>query len=183
MTEYQNPPADDASAAHESGGETNSGEDTTEASDYKKPFKTPPQWLIPKISRTHVALYKLTSGKIGSNLAGKPGLLLRTVGRRSGKPHTVCLPYLPDDDNSKVIVASFAGAERNPAWYHNLKANPEVIIRDKRNTYWAKAIIVEGAERPALWDKVVADSPWYGDYQTKTTRQIPLVRLVYDRPY
>jgi len=129
-----------------------------------------------------VAFYKLTSGKVGSDLAGKPGLLLRTTGRRSGKPHTVCLPYLPDE-NSKVVVASFAGADHHPAWFHNLKANPDVIVRDKRDVYWAKAKVVEGEDRPQLWDKVVNDSPWYGEYQTKTERQIPLVRLEYDRPY
>ncbi len=149
---------------------------------HDKPFTTPPMWLIPWISRAHVAFYKLTSGKVGSDLAGKPGLLLRTTGRRSGKPHTVCLPYLPDE-NSKVVVASFAGADHHPAWFHNLKANPDVIVRDKRDVYWAKAKVVEGEDRPQLWDKVVNDSPWYGEYQTKTERQIPLVRLEYDRPY
>jgi len=149
---------------------------------HDKPFTTPPMWLIPWISRAHVAFYKLTSGKVGSDLAGKPGLLLRTTGRRSGKPDTVCLPYLPDE-NSKVVVASFAGADHHPAWFHNLKANPDVIVRDKRDVYWAKAKVVEGEDRPQLWDKVVNDSPWYGEYQTKTERQIPLVRLEYDRPY
>jgi len=147
-----------------------------------KPFKTPPMWLIPWISKAHVTLYKLTSGMVGSKLAGKPGLLLRTVGRRSGKPHTVCLPYLPDA-NSKVIVASYGGADRHPAWFHNLKATPDVIIRDKREVYWAKAIVVEADERPQLWDKVVSDAPWYAEYQSKTERQIPLIRLEYDRPY
>jgi len=58
-----------------------------------------------------------------------------------------------------------------------------VIVRDKRDVYWAKAKVVEGEDRPQLWDKVVNDSPWYGEYQTKTERQIPLVRLEYDRPY
>ncbi len=149
---------------------------------YQKPFKTPPMWLIPWISKAHVAFYKLTSGKIGSDLAGKPGLLLRTVGRRSGKTHTVCLPYLPDGD-SKVVVASFAGADHHPAWFHNLRANPEVVVRDKGEVYWATATVPEGEERAQLWDKVVADAPWYGEYQVKTDRQIPVVRLDYARPY
>lgn len=87
------------------------------------------------------------------------------------------------DAHSKVIVASFGGADHHPAWFHNLKANPDVIIRDKREVYLAKAKVVEGDERSQLWDKVVNDAPWYAEYQSKTERQIPLIRLEYDRPY
>lgn len=155
---------------------------TPEEESSKKPFKTPPMWLIPWISRAHVASYKLTSGKVGSNLAGKPGILVRTTGRRSGKHHTVCLPYVPDSGDM-LVVASFAGAEKHPAWFLNLKANPDVVVRDKSSVFWARASEVEGEERQAIWGKVVEDSPWYGDYQEKTSRQIPVVRLKYDRPY
>ena len=81
---------------------------------------TPPGWLIPWISRTHVVLYKLSAGKVGSHVDGMPCIVLRTIGRRSGKPHTVCLSYLPDGD-SMVVVGSFGGAEHHPAWYHNLQ--------------------------------------------------------------
>ena len=55
-----------------------------------------PRWLIPWISALHVAIYKLTAGRVGSTLIGRPGVLLRTIGRKSGKPHTVFLPYIPD---------------------------------------------------------------------------------------
>jgi deazaflavin-dependent oxidoreductase (nitroreductase family) len=140
-------------------------------------FPTPPRWLIPWISRVHVALYKLTAGRIGGRLAGKPGLLLRTIGARSGKAHTVCLPYLPLDDD-RVIVASYAGAPKHPAWYFNLRTNPEVIVRDHAAVFLADARILEGDEYAEVWAKVVADAPWYADYQARTERRIPLVRLV-----
>jgi len=137
---------------------------------------TPPRWLIPWISRAHVVLYKLTSGRVGGTLAGKPGLLLRTIGARTGTAHTVCLPYLPLDGD-RVIVASYAGAPRHPAWFFNLRANPEVIVRDRRQVFLADARILEGAEYADVWAAVVADAPWYADYQSRTERRIPLVRL------
>jgi deazaflavin-dependent oxidoreductase (nitroreductase family) len=147
--------------------------------------KTPPLWLIPWISRTHVALYKLTGGRIGATLAGKPGLLLRTVGRKSGEAHTVCLPFLRVGDD-RVIVASYGGGPKNPAWYHNLadrSANPEVIVRDRGQVFWAVADVLTGDDHAATWALVVDDAPWYGSYQTRTTRQIPLVKLRFSRPY
>ncbi len=80
-------------------------------------FPTPPRWLIPWISRVHVALYKLTAGRIGGKLAGKPGLLLRTIGARTGKAHTVCLPYLPlDGDRVVVDRAPWCGGD---SWVHH----------------------------------------------------------------
>ena len=145
-------------------------------------MRTPPRWLIPWISRTHVALYKLTSGRVGAKLAGKPGILVRTTGARSGKVHTICLPFLPYEGD-RVIVASFGGGPKNPAWYHNLRAHPDVVVRDRGRVFWAHATVVEGDERPAVWDAVVADAPWYATYQTRTTRTIPLIRLRETGPY
>jgi deazaflavin-dependent oxidoreductase (nitroreductase family) len=145
-------------------------------------MRTPPRWLIPWISRTHVALYKLTSGRVGANLAGKPGILVRTTGARSGKVHTICLPFLPYEGD-RVIVASFGGGPKNPAWYHNLRAHPDVVVRDRGRVFWAHATVIEGDDRPAVWDAVVADAPWYATYQTRTTRTIPLIRLRETGPY
>ena len=147
--------------------------------------KTPPLWLIPWITRANVAVYKLTSGRVGADLAGKPGLLLRTVGRKSGEAHTVCLPFLRVGED-RVIVASYGGGPKNPAWYHNLadrSANPEVVVRDRGQVFWAVADVLTGDERAEVWALVVADAPWYGEYQTRTTREIPLVKLRFSRPY
>jgi deazaflavin-dependent oxidoreductase (nitroreductase family) len=145
-------------------------------------MRTPPRWLIPWISRTHVALYKLTNGRIGAKLAGKPGILIRTIGARSGKVHTVCLPFLPYQGD-RIVVASFGGAPTNPAWYHNLRAHPDVVVRDRGRVFWAHATVVPDDERPAVWAAVVADSPWYARYQERTTRTIPLIRLRETGPY
>ena len=144
--------------------------------DEKPRYWIPSRRIIPWISRTHVALYKLTGGLVGAKLRGKPGLLLRTTGRKTGQIHTVCLPYLPDGDD-KIVVASFAGAPQHPAWYLNLAANPIVTVRDRGRVYTATATTVGGADRPAMWQRVVDDAPWYADYQVLTDREIPLVVL------
>jgi deazaflavin-dependent oxidoreductase (nitroreductase family) len=145
-------------------------------------MRTPPRWIIPWISRTHVALYKLTNGRIGSRLAGKPGILVRTIGARTGKVHTICLPFLPYEGD-RIVVASFSGAPKNPAWYHNLRAHPDVVIRDRERVFWAHASVVPDDERPTVWAAVVADAPWYAQYQARTTRTIPLIRLRETGPY
>ena len=137
---------------------------------------TPPRWLIPWVSRTHVALYRLTRGRIGGRLAGKPGILLRTTGRRTGKPYTVCLPYFPADGH-RVVVAAFAGAPHHPDWLENLRANPRVMVQDHGARLQARAEILGDEERRRLWPGIVATAPWYAGYQRRTTRQIPLVRL------
>ena len=137
---------------------------------------TPPHRLIPWISRTHIVLYRLSRGKVGGRVDGMPCILLRTIGRRSGKPHTVCLSYLPDGD-SMVVVGSYGGADHHPAWYHNLAANPEVIVQDRERVFAATAETLTGDEREAVWEARVASSPRYTRYQERTDREIPLVRL------
>ena len=148
----------------------------------KAAMKTPPRWIIPWITKANVAVYKLTNGKVGSTLAGKPGILVRTIGAKSGQAHTVCLPYVRDGAD-RILVASYGGGPTNPAWYHNLKANPDVVVRDKAAVVWCRAEVVTGAARDALWEKVVADAPWYAEYAKRTTRTIPLIRLVETGPY
>ncbi len=156
--------------------------DKSESFAVKAAMKTPPRWMIPWISRTHVALYKLTAGRIGASLAGKPGVLVRSIGAKSGQAHTVCLPYIPDAGD-RILVASYGGGPTNPAWYYNLKANPAVVIRDRGAVVWCEASVVTGDDYAELWPKVVADSPWYGEYEKRTTRTIPLIRLRETGPY
>ena len=120
----------------------------------------------------------MTAGKVGGHVDGMSCILLRTIGRRSGKPHTVCLSYLPDGD-SMVIVGSFGGAEHHPAWYHNLRANPEVIVQRREQVFSATAETLTGDEREALWETRIAGASRYARYQQRTDREIPLVRLSY----
>jgi deazaflavin-dependent oxidoreductase (nitroreductase family) len=142
---------------------------------------TPPRRFIPWITRVTVWVYEKTNGRLGGRSAGMQNLLLRTVGRRSGRVSTVCLPYWVDPEGHRIVVASYAGSPRHPAWYHNLKdreANPEVVVRDGAVVLRADAQVLGGEERAGIWYRLIADRPFYARYQEKTERRIPIVRLI-----
>jgi deazaflavin-dependent oxidoreductase (nitroreductase family) len=148
-------------------------------------FDEPPRSEIPGISRMHVGAMEQSDDDAVWIGAGMHQLLLRTIGRKSGKEHKVALPYWYDDDEQRVVVASFAGAPQHPAWYLNLTdrtANPEVWVKTQTGAFWAEAQILEGDEYDRVWRQLNADRPYYDDYQSRTDRRIPLVRLVEKRP-
>jgi len=122
------------------------------------------------------ALYRATGGKAGGKFKGAPVLLLTTTGRKTGKPRTMPLLYTEDGSNL-VLIASEGGAPRHPAWFVNLKANPQVDAEIGRNRRAYTAREAEGDERTRLWAKMAAMYPPYDDYQRKTTRRIPVVVL------
>jgi deazaflavin-dependent oxidoreductase (nitroreductase family) len=103
-------------------------------------------------------------------------LLLTTRGRRSGEARDVTLNYMPDR-GSFVVIGSYGGEDRDPAWWLNLEANPhgEVLVDGKRLRVRARE--TDGAEREALWDRFVAADPSYREYQQRTTRRLPVVVL------
>lgn len=150
-----------------------------------EPFVEPRRDQIPGISRAHVAAMETSDAEEVWVGAGMKQLLLRTVGRKTGNQHKVALPYWRDPDGYPIVVASFAGAPQHPAWYLNLadrNANPEVFVRDRQRAFWADAQILDGAEYQRIWNALTADRPYYNDYQTRTERRIPLVRIVEQRP-
>ena len=105
-----------------------------------------------------------------------PVLLLTTRGRRSGRRRTVPLTYLRDGDDL-VLIASYGGSPRHPAWFLNLAADPEVEVRIGRGRRRMKARRATPDERARLWPKVVETYDGYAAYQRRTTREIPLVFL------
>ena len=107
---------------------------------------------------------------------GRPVVLLTTTGAKSGQPRTAPLVYSLDGDTI-VIMASKGGAPENPSWYANLVANPEVTVEAAGATYQARAVPVMGEERRRLWDAHVAQNPGFAEYATRTTREIPVIRL------
>ena len=124
----------------------------------------------------HALLYRATRGRLGRRLGGHPVLLLTTTGRHSGKKHTVPLLYLREGADL-VIVASFAGHDRHPAWYLNLKAGPQAVAQVEGARFPVLARDATPEERPRLWALAVAEYPGYAGYQQRTTRLIPLVLL------
>ena len=112
----------------------------------------------------------------GGQFAGAPLLILHTRGAKSGEPRINPMVY-QDVNGSYAVFASFAGAAKNPAWFHNLVAHPEVTLEIGTETYAASAAPVPEPERAALFRRVVAERPGFGDYQAKTDRVIPVVEL------
>jgi F420H(2)-dependent quinone reductase len=127
----------------------------------------------------HEKLYVRTDGRVGHRMIGVPTLLLRTTGRRSGKARTNALVYARDGDDY-LVVASNGGADRAPAWLHNLRAEPDVEIQVGRERLPATARIVERSEpdHERLWRIVNENNrDRYSGYQEKTSRPIPVVVL------
>ncbi|KKB97298.1 nitroreductase family deazaflavin-dependent oxidoreductase [Mycolicibacter arupensis] len=128
----------------------------------------------------HSLIYQRTNGWIGHTVPGlPPNLLLHTVGAKTGKARTSTLSYARDGADY-LIVASMGGAPRSPAWYHNLKANPEVEINvgPKRLRATAQPVLPDNPDYARLWRIVNANNAdRYNAYQRKTTRPIPVVTL------
>jgi proline iminopeptidase len=125
----------------------------------------------------HVKRYRETDGEEGHLWQeGSTVLLLTTKGRKTGKETTNPLIYDLDGDNP-VVVASKGGAPEHPGWYRNLTKDPEVEVQIKGDRFRARARTSEGEERERLWRQLNEMWPPYDEYQTKTTRQIPVVVL------
>jgi F420H(2)-dependent quinone reductase len=103
-------------------------------------------------------------------------LLLDHVGARSGARRTSPLLYI-EDDGDLVVVASKGGFPRHPAWFHNLRANPETTVQVGGEVRPVRARVAGAAERERLWPRVVAAYSGYEDYSARTEREIPLVIL------
>ncbi len=130
-----------------------------------------------QVLRLHEQIYKRTDGRIGHRMIGVPTLLLRTTGRRSGATRTNGLVYARDGADY-VVVASKGGADQHPAWFHNLRANPEVEIQIGRERQQATCRVIEPSDPDydRLW-KIVNENNGdrYSTYQKKTDRPIPVV--------
>ena len=125
----------------------------------------------------HTLLYRLSRGLVGHRMPGMPAmLLLDHVGAKSGKARTTPLVYIEDGD-AFVIVASKGGHPKHPAWFHNLRANPETTIQVGSRRIPVTARVATDAERERLWPEVVRAYSGYEGYQRRTERKIPLVIL------
>jgi deazaflavin-dependent oxidoreductase (nitroreductase family) len=124
----------------------------------------------------HRWLYRVTRGRLGGRLINMPVLLLTTTGRRSGKPRTRALTYLPQGDGA-VVIASFLGEPRHPDWWLNLRADPRATVQRGGTVTVMRAREAEGEERTRLWRELLERAPDYAEYQTRTTRRIPVVVL------
>jgi deazaflavin-dependent oxidoreductase (nitroreductase family) len=133
--------------------------------------------LLKLFVKGHVLLYRSSGGRMGSAMQGQKVLLLTTTGNKSGQKRTVPVVAFFDGGETYVI-ASMGGQPQHPAWYKNLRANPEVGVQIGAETWQAKAVPLEGGpERERLWKLITAQMPNFAKYQEKTTRVIPVVQL------
>ncbi|WUH94856.1 nitroreductase family deazaflavin-dependent oxidoreductase [Streptomyces sp. NBC_00433] len=124
-----------------------------------------------------VAEFRANHGKVGGNFEGAPLLLLHNTGARTGRKLVKPMMYLRDGERY-LVFASKGGAPDNPAWYHNLVANPEAEIEVGDDTVPVRAEVLTGEERDRKYAEQAALYPGFAEYQEKTDRIIPVVALV-----
>jgi deazaflavin-dependent oxidoreductase (nitroreductase family) len=129
------------------------------------------QFNIPVIEK-----YRANRDQRRMDPAGYGMILLTTTGARTGEPRTSPLGCVLDGERL-VVVGAAAGAPANPAWYHNLRANPEVTVEVGPETFQASATVAEGEERERLYARHVQRYPVYREYEQKTDRRFPVVVL------
>jgi deazaflavin-dependent oxidoreductase (nitroreductase family) len=127
-------------------------------------------------ARRQAERYEATDGSEGSDLRGRPVIVLTSVGAKSGKLRKTALMRV-EHAGTYAVVASMGGAPRHPVWYHNLKANPHVELQDGPAKRDYRAREVTGDEKAVWWARAVEAWPDYAKYQTRTARQIPVFVL------
>lgn len=137
---------------------------------------TPPKPLIRATGRAHAVIYRISRGRLLTRVGRADILLLTTVGRRTGEARTVPLLYV-EDGGSFVVVGSLGGHDTHPAWYLNLRAAPEAIVRIGGRTTEVVAEEADGEAGRRLWQRLVEAYPPYARYRERTSRAIPIVIL------
>lgn len=132
---------------------------------------SPMEW-----SAAQVEEYESSGGTRGTTLEGRPVVILTTRGAKTGKLRKIPLMRV-EHDGAYAAVASLGGAPKNPVWYHNVVANPQVELRDRTEVWDMRAREVHGEEKALWWERAVAAFPPYADYQKKTDREIPVFVL------
>ena len=127
-------------------------------------------------ARENADLYMASGGKEGTELKGKPVILLTTIGAKSGKIRKTPLMRV-EHGGEYAVVASLGGAPKNPVWYHNIVKHPLVELQDGTENADYRAREVFGEEKALWWERAVAVWPDYADYQGKTDREIPVFVL------
>ena len=120
--------------------------------------------------------FRANGGKVGGMFEGKPVVLVTVTGAKTGRKLTIPLVYLPDGERI-LIFASKAGSPKHPDWYHNIVANPTVMVEVGAETYEATATVIAGEERDRLYARQAEAMPNFAEYQQKTTRVIPVIAL------
>ena len=128
-------------------------------------FDNPTDWVA-----KHIRRYVESNGEKGHRAYAHDSLLLTTRGRRSGKLRRTVLWYLRDGDRYLLV-----GSSRDPAWVHNVRANPAVVAQVRGDTFAALARLANAEEHPPLWERIVTEIPQYAGYRKRARRELPIV--------
>ncbi len=135
------------------------------------------RFLVKLFMGLHIFIYRLTGGRLGGSMGKFKVLLLTTKGRKSGKIRSNPVGYF-ERAGKYVIVASNGGSDKHPSWYYNIKSNPNnVTIQVNETIMKVTPEIVLGEQRKPVYEWIASIAPNFGDYEKKTTREIPLVFL------
>jgi deazaflavin-dependent oxidoreductase (nitroreductase family) len=129
-----------------------------------------------EFNRNVIDEFRANGGKVTGFFQKAPLVILTTTGAKTGQPRTFPVVYTRDGDRL-VVIASKGGADENPAWYHNMVANPVVTVELPDETYQARAVVVEGHERDRLFRAQADVMPNFDEYQAKTSRRLPVIAL------
>jgi deazaflavin-dependent oxidoreductase (nitroreductase family) len=132
---------------------------------------------MPDFNQQIIDEFRANAGEVGGPFEGARLLLLTTTGARTGAKHTTPLAYLPDDAEHVLVIGSAGGSDKHPDWYHNVLADPQVVVETGLFTYEAKAAVLTGAERDQAFARAAEANPGWAAYQAKTSRVIPVVAL------
>ena len=140
------------------------------------PFPKLPGWLAKRMSGLQLRGFR--RGRGGRIQGGLPGLILETRGARTGEPRTAMLGYMEEPPDSWLVMASLAGAARNPGWLHNLAKNPDATIEfGDGSKVLIRAETLAGDDLKSAWTRLATEAPAYVKYQSKTDREITVIRL------
>jgi deazaflavin-dependent oxidoreductase (nitroreductase family) len=137
----------------------------------------PSDLVLKTMNTVHRAIQKASFGRLGWRAMSMPVVELTTTGRKSGRPRTVFLTSPLREGDAYVVVASRGGDDHHPAWFLNLRDNPDVEVRIAGRRRPMRARVATADERTRMWPVVTAKYPGYGQYQERTAREIPLVLL------
>jgi len=121
--------------------------------------------------------FRANEGRVGGPWAGTALILIHHIGAKSGIERVTPLACSPQGDGRFAIVASNGGSPAHPDWYYNLKANPRINVEVGTQTFAVLAEELDGTARAGLWPELAAEYPSVGEFQARTTRQIPVFML------
>ena len=138
----------------------------------------PKDVIVKAVTTFHRVVFDVSKGKVAGTTGGMPVVKLTTIGRKAGEPRTTMLTTPLEEGDKVVLVASYGGDDRDPMWFSNLVAHPDVDVVLAGSKRKMRAVVAEGDERTRLWEALTAKHANYAGYQRKTSRQIPVVVLV-----